>query len=251
MLVTFLIFFSWKSAYNYDCYVLFFPLLVLLVISYSFIELKMQTRVCFRDCFFKRSSLFAKILSSRVLVTVFYLILSLLMTVSALAVAIELPLVFWLYLLVVHTALIVVMYRYFDHIFINTIQDSYRGLIAREWTVNIAALLLILLVLYLSYEGFTPEYLSSGLGETVRNASNSISSDCTVISVVLKIHKEIDATFWWIMVNGDEHIGSQSLKAGSWFVFLFFNSMAILGINRFVAQIIYMIDKIFQGKNNE
>ncbi len=211
----------------------------------------MQTRVCFRDCFFKRSSLFAKILSSRVLVTVFYLILSLLMTVSALAVAIELPLVFWLYLLVGHTALIVVIYRYFDHIFINTIQDSYRGLIAREWTVNIAALLLILLVLYLSYEGFTPEYLSSGLGETVRNASNSISSDCTVISVVLKIHKEIDATFWWIMVNGDEHIGSQSLKAGSWFVFLFFNSMAILGINRFVAQIIYMIDKIFQGKNNE
>ena len=211
----------------------------------------MQARVCFRDCFFKRESLFAKMLSSKILVTVFYLILSTLMTISALAVAVELPVELWLYLLAAHTMLIVMIYKFFDHIFVNTIQESYRGLMAREWTIHITALLLIVVVLYLSYEGYTPEYLSAGLGETVLNASNSISSDCTVTTVLLKIQKEIDATFWWIVINGDEQIEYRPLKVGSWFLFLFFNSLAILGINRFIAQIVYLADKIFQRKSYE
>ena len=190
-------------------------------------------------------------LSSKILVTVFYLILSLLMTISALAVAIELPVELWLYLLVVHTMLAVMLYNFFDHLFINTIQKSYRGLMAREWTINITAPLLIIVVLYLSYEGYTPEYLSATLGESVSNASNSISSDCTVISVFLKLQKEIDAAFWWIVINSDEQIEYRPLKVGSWFVFLFFNSLAILGINRFMVQVVYQVDKIFQRKNDE
>lgn len=108
------------------------------------------------------------------------------------------------------------------------------------------ALLLILVVLYLYYSGYAPDYLSDGLGESVLNASNSISSECRYTNKILKIEKEIDAAFWWVVINSGDQIDYRPLKIASWSLFLLFNSLAILGINRFIAQIVHMIDQIFK-----
>lgn len=152
----------------------------------------MQSRLCFRDCFFEKNSIFAKILSSKITVSIFYTIISIMMTISALSASIQLQSSLWLYLLSIHIILMILVYRVLNYIFRSSIHDSYRRLMAREWSINIMALLLIIVALYLYYNGYAPDYLRDGLGESVLNASNSISSECRYTNMILKIQKEID-----------------------------------------------------------
>jgi hypothetical protein len=77
-------------------------------------------------------------------------------------------------------------------------------------------------------------------------ASYSIASNCESIHYFLKLQREIDSIFWWMIDKGTENIQDETLHIGIWIGFLLMNSFAILGINRFIAQVIYLIDKIFE-----
>ncbi len=249
ILTIFLILFSWKSTYDYNCYMLVFPLMLLLIISHSFIELKMKERLCFKSCYFKANSLFAKLLSSKIAVSIFYVVVSIMMSISALSGVIEYPQKLWLYLLI-HTILIIFLYKYFYFIFKNTIRDSYRSILAREWAINIGAIFLIGVFIYISINGYEPTYLQSSLQETILVASNSISSGCSIVNYILKLKIEIDSLFWWIVTQSSNGINNQLAQLGIWLGFLFINSLALLGINRFMAQIIYLLDKLFQRRQS-
>jgi len=251
ILFIYLILFGWIGSYQINCTATLFLLVVLLIISYSFIELKMQERLCFRDCFLKDSSIFAKMLSSKWLVTIIYIIISIIMTISAVTSSIYIDSKIWLYIFTLHTIFVIMLLRGFDYLLYGSIKDSHRGLIAREWTINISSIVLISVTIYIYYNGYEPTYLESGLEESIINASNEVSSNCILMESILKIEREIDALFWWVITNSSEHIESSLLKLGAWLLFLLFNSLAILGINRFIVQVVYMIDIIFKEKRSE
>jgi hypothetical protein len=186
-------------------------------------------------------------LSSKFFVIIFYVIMSVLMTISALYGAIDYEKEFWAYL-VLHVAIVTALYTYILAKFSDTIKPSYQALFAREWAINISTPMIIGAFVYFSLNGFEPTYLQSTLQETWHVASASVSSDCSVINYFLKLQKGVDAVFWWIIDRGTSNIGDQTLKIGIWLVFLLINSFAILGVNRFIAQLVYMIDKIFKRR---
>ncbi len=247
ILTIFLILLSWKSTYDYNCYMLIFPIMLLLIISHSFIELKMKERLCFKSCYFKENSLFARLLSSKIAVSIFYIIVSIMMSISALSGVIEYPKELWFYLLA-HTLLIIFLYKYFFYIFKNSIRDSYRAILAREWAINIGAIFLIGVFIYISINGYEPKYLQNSLQETILVASNSIFSGCDIVNYILKFKIEVDSLFWWIVTQSSNGINNQLAQLGIWLGFLFINSLALLGVNRFIAQIIYLLDKLFQRR---
>ena len=240
----FLIFFTWKLTYAYYCLSLFFPLLMLLVISYGYIELKMEERKCIRKCYFQENTLFSKLLSSHIFVTLFYIIASVTMSISTFMVSLDFSKLLWGYL-VLHIILSIFMFRGLYYVFQKIFQENYQKLFAREWSVRIMAVLLISVFVYLSLNTYTPEYLTHSLKETIGKATSTVSSDCRYIEVFLQYGKSIDASFWWVVNESTEQVNNTLVKTGIWLAFLFYNSLAILGINRFIFQIIYMLNNLF------
>ncbi len=250
ILFVYFILFGWISSYELGCVWTLFLVLVLLVISYSFIELKMQERLCFRDCFLKDSSIFARMLSSRWFVTIIYITISIVMTISAMISTIYIDEKIWFYIFALHIPLAILLFRLFDHLLYGTVKDSYRRLVAREWSINISSIVLVSVSLYIYYNGYEPTYLRDGLRESIITASNEVSSNCIWVESALKVEREVDALFWWVITNSSDYIESSMLKFGAWILFLLFNSLAILGINRFIVQVVYIVDHIFRGDDN-
>ena len=195
----FIILFSWNNFYKIGCFSLLFPLLVLIVISFSYIDKKMNERICFKNCYFKENSKFSKILSSRSFVSFVYFILSIVLTLSIMYGAIGFVTLLWWYL-VIHIILVIFIYRNVIKLLQNTIQASYLDIFAREWTITLSSILLFLVYIYVFTSGYEPEYLGETLSITMQNASNSVSSECFYIDYILRIKMEIDSTFWWITV---------------------------------------------------
>jgi hypothetical protein len=167
------------------------------------------------------------------------------MTISSLYGTIEYSKKIWIYL-VLHIAITTTIYRYLFTTLDKTLKYNYRAIFAREWTINITALIMIISYIYFNINDYEPSYLRASFEETLKLASNSISSDCTIINYYLKLQKEIDSISWWFIDKGTENIQDRIYKIGIWITFLFINSFAILGINRFIAQVIYLIDSIFK-----
>lgn len=251
LLLIYLILFSWIGGYQMGCYMLFFPLLMLVIMSHSFIELKMQERLCFKRCFFQEGSLLAKIASSTVLVTLFSLFISMIMTLSLVIIAIDFEKELWIYLLTFNMILMLLLYRWFQYILRNSVTEDYRRLLAREWSLDIATLFLLCFTMYIYYNGYEPLYLDSRLEVSMINASNMMHSECSFLEILLKLHKESDALFWWVVVHGSHSIEYGLLKLGIWVLFLLLNTLAILGINRFIMQVISITDRILQPKSSQ
>jgi len=248
LLTIFLILFSWIISYEYHCIAIIFPIIILAIISHSFIELKMQERRCLKKCYFKKETIVARILSSRSTVVVVYLILSIMMSITIVSSAIDYTPIWWLYL-VVHTLLSLILYRAISYASLSTINSSYHKLFAREWTINGMTLLILPFFIYLSLNSYTPEYLKEGFVETLDSASSTISSECIIINRILTWSRELDALLWWLVYSSATYAKASWIKAIIWIGFIIYNSIALLGINRLIVQIIYIIDIIFKRKN--
>ncbi len=247
LLTVFLILLSWIISYKYHCIALLFPLIVWILISYSFIELKMQERHCLRKCYFQKESLLARLLASRFMVILFYLIVSTMMSITILSSAMEYTQIWWLYL-VIHTFLSLILYRIILSLTASIVKPSYHKLFAREWTINGMTFLILPFFIYLALNGYAPEYLKESFIETIESASITLYSSCTITQKMLIWSKELDAGLWWLVYSSAEYAQARWLKAGIWISFIIYNSLAVLGINRLIVQIIYLIDILFQRK---
>jgi len=244
---------SWNSFYSNNCLSLIFPVIVLVVISQGYIEAKIQERICIKKCFFNENSIIATILTSKILVILIYTLLSILMTISLMYGVIEYAQILWMYL-VVYIALIILLYSFLNKLFEPMLKDKYRSIFVRKWTFNLSALLLIGGSIYLEFEyGYLPVYLSNDLSTTIINASNSYESSCEYSNFILKAKIELDSFFWWIINENSDYFKNEIIKYSIWFGFLSFNSLALLGANKFIVQTVYLLEKLFnliEMKNN-
>jgi len=234
----------WMKIYSYGCMENLFGLFFLIIIASSFIDIKVANRVCIKECYFKDSSIFAKILSSKLFTSLFYIVASILMTISMLYSILGFDKMLWFYV-AVHILLSVVLFLYFKDLLKKSIKKPYQSIFSREIVIKIMAALFVLFYIYYSLESFEPEFLKSTLQETLKSATNSIDSKCLITDKLFRFQKEIESISWWFVDKNTEQIEEKSYKIAIWLIFIFINSFAILGFNRFIVQTIYLIDKIF------
>ncbi|MFK5976036.1 MAG: hypothetical protein QM493_05975 [Sulfurovum sp.] len=247
-ILIFIVLLSWNNFYSFGCISIIFPFIIWGVISYSFIEKKMNERLCFKECYFDNSSILSKLLLSPYLVTIVYGIISSLLTISIIYGVINYPTILWWYL-IVHILSVIVIYLILIKVFKSIIRDRYIEIFAREWTINISSLLLLSVYIYILLTGYVPSYLSSSLLETIQNASNSITSHCVYIDYILRLNIELDSSFWWITSSSSQIIDTKLSKSIIWLGFIVLNSLSILGINRFIVMIVYLVNKIITNKS--
>ncbi len=241
---------SWKNMHTQSCMALIFPFILLLIISSSFISMKMQERHCYRNCYFKDSSIISKMLSSKILVTVIYLIISIVMSISIVYGVLDYSTLLWWYI-VAHIIMSIFIFMTLNKILKKTIHENFLHIFTREITINISAFIFFIVYLYTAVNGYEPEYLKDNntLVETITLATNSISSDCYYIDSLLRFKIEIDSYFWWFVNQTSISTEDKNLKAMIWIAFMIINAFAIFGINRFIVQTIYLLNLIFKKEN--
>ncbi len=248
LLSIFLILLLWKSTYSYSCLSLIFPVIIILVISSSFISKKMQERICHKNCYINDNSIFARFLISSIIVTIFYIIVSIFMTISIMHNVLEYSSQLWIYFLL-HILSVIGLYKMFFKMLQNTISKAFLRIYAREITINISSLILFIVYVSIIVKfSYIPEYVDDTFETTLQNATNSISSSCNYIDIILRIKTEIDASFWFMLNQGTEMLTEKYFIASVWLAFIFINGFAILGINRFIVQTVYFLDDFL---NNE
>lgn len=243
-----LLFGLWSISYQYRCSVsLIFPLIVLAVIGSSFIEIKIQKRECLRECFFEKRSFISRILANRIFIVIIYTLISIAMTISTIYLMLDYTGSMLLYL-IVYTLLLMAVYRITVIFLRGVAREKYLLLFSREAAIHITAFLSMAGYFYLLLYMPLPGYLSTDLNETIRNASGLISSDCLYMDYILRLKIELDSALWWLVGNSAKHIESQFFAKLIWISFATVNALAILGINRFIIQIIYLQDTLSKNE---
>lgn len=243
----FVILFSWKITYSYHCLALVFPLILLAIIAWSLIEIKKYQKKCFRDCYLKEDSLLARFVISKTITMIFYLLASIAMTMSIMHSIIDYPKELWGYI-GLHAIIIVIIFNLFNKLLINSIHAKYLPLFSREMTIN-TMLLLLPVYIYIVFNSYEPIYLRETWRETIEIATNSIYSQCYMVDYILKLKTELDALFWWSVIYTSDNTGNNIFKYSIWIAFIIINGLAILGINRFIVQIVYILNIKFNAKD--
>lgn len=250
ILIVFGILFGWKTNYSYHCLALVFPLILLAVIAWSLVEVKVHQRLCFKNCYLKDNSLLAKFLTGKFITIVFYLSVSIAMTLSIMHSIIDYPKELWGYI-ALHIIIVIIVFKFLNNKLINTISTKYVSLFSREITINILMIFLFIVYSYIIFNTYEPEYLRETLPETIKTATNSIRSECYIVDYILRLKTELDAWFWWSVIYASDNTDSDILSSFMWAGFITFNGLAILGINRFIAQVVYGLNIMFEGETNE
>ena len=212
----------------------------------------MQERNCLKNCYFNTTSFFAKLLSSRIFVTIFYFILSIFLTITILYTVLDYSI--WMQgYLVVHIALSISIYFMTKRVLKNTLKETYLNLLSREITINLAAIIFFIVFLYYSLYTYEPTYLADTLLETMHNATNRLTSHCVIVDYVVRLKSEIDAIAWFLIQKSDTIFGDdvKSIHQIALGVFVFVNALSVVGLNRFILQVIYLLEKVFEKKRDD
>ncbi|AFI04181.1 hypothetical protein [Helicobacter cetorum] len=229
----------WRLSYQATCFSLAFVLIILGIIAYSFISLKMRERKCFIKCYLNDNSLFTKLLSSKIMVSLVYFIISIMMTLSVIYSVLEYSFILWgcIFLQIFICAFV---FQFLNRSLRKVVKQDYLALLSREWSINICSCIFFVIYFCIVVYGYEPTYLRDNLKETLELATNSIGSNCEYIDYFLRIKRELDALSWWGMNLVDTKLGSYRVLG--WSIFIALNILSSLGINRVIMQVIYWVN---------
>jgi len=150
--------------------------------------------------------------------------------------------------LLLHVVLVILIFSYLNRLLIHTVKSKYLYILSREITITISSIFLFAVYLYLSLYAYEPVYLQESLTKTIKSASNIMGSDCYYLDYVLRLKSELDGWMWWMITKSSSTIQNGFVNVIVWIVFMIVNAFAIVGINRFIVQIVYMLNEMFANR---
>ncbi|OCL83645.1 hypothetical protein [Arcobacter porcinus] len=246
ILFVFTILILWKTTYHIACFSAILPIIFVLIIAYSFIEIKLREKECFKNCYFKENTFLAKIVTSPYFTSIIFLILSFVYTFSFMYNSINFGIEFY-FLLILFIIIASFIYGFFIKKLSNIINEKNLEIFSRELTIKITSIIMLLFYGTYFLYAYEPSYLKDTLELTIQEATNSISSNCFGIDFILRVQAEIDSTILFLIKSTTNNIENSDVKNLIWIGFIISNAFSILGLNRFIIQIIYVVNK-YKGR---
>ncbi len=238
----------WRWTYDKFCFSLFFVLLILGIVAYSYISLKMHQRRCFANCYVNKKSCLFTMLNSPIMVSCLYFIFSIFTSVSIAYSVLDYNWMMWglVFLTIIVCA---VVFGVSEKMLKGIIKEDYLMLMSREVSSLVGTLFFVGLSYYVILHSNRPDYLRLALGDTIKAASDSACSNCDYISYVLEFKKMLEGFAWWGMLKAD----SMGMNKGfihivGWTAFIIYNALSGIAISRLIAQIIYWLSKYFRSE---
>lgn len=250
IIIIYFILIAWKFTYQLGCFSLLIPILIILILASSFIEIKLNQKKCFKNCYFKDNTIISKILVSPYFTSLYFILVSIVYSITLMYDILNFNIQIYIFI-IIFLFIVFYIYLFLLNFFSGVVNDKYLELFTREITAKVSALLLFICYVYFFINGYEPEYLTSTLEETLSIATNSIYSDCLYIETILRVKIEIEAHIWFYMKELDNLDTNKNLKTLSWIGFIIFNTISILGLNRLLVQIVYLTTKIFKDENGK
>ncbi|CAJ99749.1 Uncharacterised protein [Helicobacter acinonychis] len=235
----------WCLTYDKFCFSLLFVLLILGIVAYSYISLKMHQRKCFAKCFLNSQSWLAKLLHSPIMVTIFYFVYSILISISIAYSVLDYNLMMW-GVVFINIVFCTVVFSMFEKIFKNIVNEEYLMLMSREMSAMVGTFFFVSISCYVIYHNNMPNYLQPNLWDTIKAASNSLYSSCDDIDYFLKSKKMLEGFAWWGMLKAETFGINGRLEVMGWAAFIFYNALSGIAIVRLSVQIIYVLSKYFK-----
>ncbi len=233
----------WRWTYDKFCFSLVFVLLILGIVACSYISLKMHQRKCFAKCFVNKKSCLFTMLKSPIIVSCFYFIFSIFISVSIAYSVLDYN---WMMWGIVFCTIVVcaAVFGVFEEMLKGIIKEDYLMLMSRE----VSSLVGTLFFISLSYTNNIPDYLKPGLIDTIKAASDSIYSSCDCTDYFLKAKKMLEGFAWWGMLKAESMGMNKGFMVAGWVVFIIYNALSGIAISRLSAQIIYWLSKYFRSE---
>lgn len=121
----------WRWTYDKSCFSLVFVLLILGIVTYSYVSLKMHQRKCFADCYVNKKSCLFTMLNSPIMVSCFYFIFSIFTSISIAYSVLDYNWMMW-GLVFLTIVVCVAVFGVFEKMLKNTIKEDYLMLMSRE-----------------------------------------------------------------------------------------------------------------------
>ncbi len=237
----------WRWTYDKSCFSLFFVLLILGVVAFSYISLKMHQRKRFAKCFVNSESFLSKMLHSPIMVSCFHFIFSIFTSISIAYSVLDYN---WMMWGIVFCTILVctAVFGVFEKMLKGIIKEDYLMLMSREASSLVGALFFIGLSCSVIYTNNIPNYLKPALIDTIKAASDSIYSSCDYTDYFLKAKKMLEGFAWWGMFKAESMGMNKGFMVAGWATFIIYNALSGIAISRLSAQIIYCLSKYFRGE---
>ncbi|WP_229765680.1 hypothetical protein [Helicobacter pylori] len=237
----------WRWTYDKSCFSLVFVLLILGIVTYSYVSLKMHQRKCFADCYVNKKSCLFTMIKSPIIVSCFYFIFSIFTSISIAYSVLDYNWMMWglVFLTIVVCAAV---FGVFEKMLKNTIKEDYLMLMSREASSLVGIFFFAGLSCSVIYTNNMSGYLKLGLIDTIKAASDSIYSSCDYTDYFLKAKKMLEGFAWWGMLKADSMGMNKGFMVAGWVVFIIYNALSGIAISRLISQIIYCLSKYFKGE---
>ncbi|WQS97801.1 hypothetical protein E5D90_01875 [Helicobacter pylori] len=240
----------WRWTYDKSCFSLVFVLLILGIVTYSYVSLKMHQRRCFAKCYVNKESCLFKMLNSQIIVSCVYFIFSIFTSISIAYSVLDYNWMIW-GLVFCTIVVCVAVFGVFEKMLKNIIKEDYLMLMSREASSFVGALFFFALSYYVILHGNIPGYLKPALIDTIKAASDSIYSSCDYMDYFLKAKKMSEGFAWWGMHKAESMGMNKGFMVAGWVVFVIYNALSGIAISRLIAQIIYWLSKYFRGERGK
>lgn len=158
-------------------------------------------------------------------------------------------------LLVLDSLLIALFYFAFFHIVAGALQvnEAFRYLFAKRWAIAVNVPFVVAALLFIQLQQPPPAYVDGALNleETLRAASESIGSECSVVDQLIRLNLEKDGFSWWLMLKGGGSIDDSRVRWVAWLLFLLSGTLGLLAYSRLCVQLVYIAHRFGSGSMNE
>ena len=229
----------WKTTYQYSCWSLFFPFLILLFVGIGQFEHLLLQKRCRVNCMFKQNSLIYRVLTGKILLivsTVFFTILFTIPLVTFIALASKSDLMFTLASLTITAFLYPLILKASKHHVI----DGMSTIMAKHVVIILSLIIMLAFYTYISFYHISfPSYLDpTSLKNTVDASSQSISSLCPSINLLLKWSQETEATLIFGTMVASKNSVSSGISIFYWFVLFLHHSLVFAALAKLQVELI-------------
>lgn len=218
---------SWQVAFQ-SCFGLIIFSIFIIIILWSSIQIRVQQRVCFRNCYLKEQSFLFNLLTSNKLTILVSIVTSFFIALVVSDVTMKIGIELLIYISI-HTFLMSILFISLKNKMKKSTHKVLTTLFAKEIAIKVGSMLMLI--------AFALDILYNNKV----NADFRIYSNCNLIDQILNVNFLINKNIvqvvdtintWW-----------------SWSLYVLYSAIASFGLNRVVMQIVYSVDKAMEQKN--
>jgi len=242
VIITFIMLILWIFTYKHTCFSLIFPFLGLLLISKNNFELLKTKKICNANCYLNKNSFIYTLLTGRIFIFIFSLIISIVITMSLFIYAITFN-IYDIIIAILSGISVIVLYNKYQNT--KIFSEDVKNIFVKNIATFTNTLIFTTILVIININQTPPDFIDNNLLTTITNASKEVYSVCPFNQIITKVTMELEAIKWWIMLKFSINNHNEAIKIIVWLLFLISNYLVILGFSKLILEINQIGEKLW------